>query len=149
MKCLISCIQFIALVPLALVLWTICTCACGKPFPKIVPMAKLDIWTKLFQGEVSWLTLASLFLNKKKSSNLFQVCTNKKNSQYQPLSNFQNKNQGHRLTEDFQNFPHQHMEKQIQIFKCIFAILSFWNNDRWNSFYKSESIQFTASWMLF
>ena len=29
------------------------------------------------------------------------------------------------MTEDFQNFPHQHMEKQIQIFKCIFAILSF------------------------
>ena len=24
-------------------LWTVCTCACGKPFPKIVPMAKLDI----------------------------------------------------------------------------------------------------------
>ena len=37
-----SCIQFIALVPLALVLWTVCTCACGKHFPKIVPMAKLD-----------------------------------------------------------------------------------------------------------
>ena len=39
-----SCIQFIALVPLALVLWTVCTGACGKPFPKIVPMVKLDIW---------------------------------------------------------------------------------------------------------
>ena len=35
------CIQFIALVPSALVLWTVRTCACGKPFPKIVPMAKL------------------------------------------------------------------------------------------------------------
>ena len=29
--------------PQALVLWTVCTSACGKPFPKIVPMAKLDI----------------------------------------------------------------------------------------------------------
>ena len=38
-----SCIQFIALVPSALVLWTVCTCACGKPIPKIAPMAKLDI----------------------------------------------------------------------------------------------------------
>ena len=32
-----------ALVPLALVLWFVCTCAFAKPFPKIVPIAKLDI----------------------------------------------------------------------------------------------------------
>ena len=38
-----SCIQFIALVPSALVLWTVCTCACAKPIPEIVPMLKLDI----------------------------------------------------------------------------------------------------------
>ena len=37
-----SCIQFIALVPSALVLWTVCTCACAKPIPEIVPMLKLD-----------------------------------------------------------------------------------------------------------
>ena len=32
----------IAWVPKAQVLWNVCTYACGKPFPKIVPMAKLD-----------------------------------------------------------------------------------------------------------
>ena len=37
-----SCIHFIALVPRALVQWPVCTCACGKPFPKIIPMVKLD-----------------------------------------------------------------------------------------------------------
>ena len=42
-----SCNQFIALVPSALmpsalVLWTVCTCACAKPIPEIVPMVKLD-----------------------------------------------------------------------------------------------------------
>ena len=36
-----KCIQFIARVPKAQVLWTACKSACGKPFPKIVPMAKL------------------------------------------------------------------------------------------------------------
>ena len=44
-----SCILFIALVPSALVLWTVCTCACGKPFPKIVPMVKLDIYQLCFK----------------------------------------------------------------------------------------------------
>ena len=34
-------IMFIAWVPKAQVLWTVCTSACGKPFPMIVPMAKL------------------------------------------------------------------------------------------------------------
>ena len=33
-----------ALVPSALVLWFVCTCACAKPIPEIVPMVKLDIW---------------------------------------------------------------------------------------------------------
>ena len=51
-----SCIQFIALVPLALVLWTVFTGACGKPFPKIVPMVKLDIWyLALWQNWCLWL----------------------------------------------------------------------------------------------
>ena len=33
-------------------LWTACTCACGKSFPKIVPMAKLDSL-----GELVWIWL--------------------------------------------------------------------------------------------
>ena len=32
----------ICVIPSTLVLWFVCTCACAKPFPKIVPMAKLD-----------------------------------------------------------------------------------------------------------
>ena len=35
-----KCIPFIARVPKAQVLWTVCTSACGKFFPKIIPMAK-------------------------------------------------------------------------------------------------------------
>ena len=37
-----------ALVPSALVLWFVC--ACAKPFPKIVPMAKLDIYLFSISG---------------------------------------------------------------------------------------------------
>ena len=36
-----KCIQFIARVPKARVLWTVCTSACAKPIPEIVPMLKL------------------------------------------------------------------------------------------------------------
>ena len=36
-----KCIQFIAWVPKAWLLWTVCVSACGKPFSKIVPMVKL------------------------------------------------------------------------------------------------------------
>ena len=36
-----KCILFTARVPKARVLWTVCTSASGKPFPKIVPVRKL------------------------------------------------------------------------------------------------------------
>ena len=56
------CIQFIALVLSALVVWTVCTCACGKPFPKIVPMAKLDSSKQLEQMDLSMCKVAFVFL---------------------------------------------------------------------------------------
>ena len=41
--CTSTCAYITALVPSALVLWFVCTCACAKPIPEIVPMVKLDI----------------------------------------------------------------------------------------------------------
>ena len=40
--CTSTCAYITALVPLALVLWFVCTCACAKPIPEIAPMVKLD-----------------------------------------------------------------------------------------------------------
>ena len=86
-KCVCHCrramFRVLGMYNFALVLWFVCTCACAKPFPKIVPMVKLDISTH------PWILLQTTRCHHSKYFKLGRhICSNFKNVAFSECMNF-------------------------------------------------------------
>ena len=135
-------------------LWTVCTCACAKPIPEIVPMLKLDIANrklllakpgnyslnlfKIWKGFVKWVTLRwSHFVSTCQSKQCFQSLSEFRMKQAnKQFCNFLRLNRNNLLHEYYKLFIHSLIWKLFanQNFSCI-CVDSFYTHGQKKTFW--------------